>query len=207
MQPKVWRVRSVRASRAPADREGATRPVTAIRVEKRRSFVSRPFGGLPSECDVIALRELVPAATAPLKLADDDRTVTLCSLLPGAAPALVRDNGESLARPAGAAQLRRPLARPGAVLAKALDTAEPGAVGLTEPPGAGPRLQELVSGDRLDITVHDGFGYWVSDVDRTPDAGGSASSRPMAPPCRRRGWPAWRRRTGPTPAPRSTCAG
>ena len=57
-------------------------------------FVGRPFEGLPSECDVIAMRELVPAATAPLKLADDDRAVTLCSLLPGAAPALVRDNGE-----------------------------------------------------------------------------------------------------------------
>src|SRR5699024_10263976 len=27
-------------------------------------FVSRPFEGLPSECDVVALRELVPAATA-----------------------------------------------------------------------------------------------------------------------------------------------
>ncbi len=59
-----------------------------------QAFVGRPFEGLPSECDVIALRELVPAATAPLALSDDDRRVTLCSLLPGAAPALVRENGE-----------------------------------------------------------------------------------------------------------------
>jgi hypothetical protein len=29
------------------------------------TFVVRPFEGMPSECDVIALRELVPAATAP----------------------------------------------------------------------------------------------------------------------------------------------
>ena len=30
------------------------------------AFVKRPFEGLPSECDVIALRELVPAGTAPM---------------------------------------------------------------------------------------------------------------------------------------------
>ena len=57
-------------------------------------FVARPFEGMPNECDVIALRELVPAATAPLTLEDGDRTVRLCTLLPGAAPALVRDSGE-----------------------------------------------------------------------------------------------------------------
>ena len=28
-------------------------------------FVGRPFEGLPSECDIVAMRELVPAATAP----------------------------------------------------------------------------------------------------------------------------------------------
>ena len=33
----------------------------------------------------------------------------------------------------------------GAVLVRALD-AEPGIVGLTDPPGPGPRLQDLVSG-------------------------------------------------------------
>src|SRR5690349_12710820 len=53
-------------------------------------YVSRPFEGMPGECDVIALRELVPAATAPLTLMDHpDRTVQLCSLLPMAAPAMV----------------------------------------------------------------------------------------------------------------------
>jgi hypothetical protein len=52
----------------------------------------------------------------------------------------------------------------GAVLTSALD-AEPGVVGLTDPPGPGPRLQDLVTDKSLDITVHDDFGYWVSDVD------------------------------------------
>ena len=42
----------------------------------------------------------------------DDRPVLLCSLLPMAAPALVRAGRHALARPAGAAQLRRPEPRP-----------------------------------------------------------------------------------------------
>ena len=59
------------------------------------SSSAAPSQGLPSECDVVALRELVPAATAPLTLKDDpDRVVQLCSLLPMAAPAMVRDSGE-----------------------------------------------------------------------------------------------------------------
>src|SRR6478736_664729 len=60
-------------------------------------FVNRPFDGMPSECDVVALRELVPAATAPLTLKEPDargRSVQLCSLLPMAAPATVRESGQ-----------------------------------------------------------------------------------------------------------------
>ena len=127
-------------------------------------FVSRPFEGMPSECDVVALRELVPAATAPLTLKDSDRVVQLCSLLPMAAPAMVRESGEvwlGLQVQHGFGDPARDLA---AVLLKALDS-EVGIVGLTDPPGPGPRLQDLVTGDRLDVTVHDGFDYWVSDVE------------------------------------------
>ncbi|HWM05645.1 MAG TPA: DUF5926 family protein, partial [Actinophytocola sp.] len=57
-------------------------------------YVGRPFEGLPSECDIVALRELVPAATAPLTVTGADRTVQLCTLLPMAAPGMVRDSGE-----------------------------------------------------------------------------------------------------------------
>jgi hypothetical protein len=128
------------------------------------AFVGRPFAGLPSECDVIALRELVPAASAPLTLKDSERRVLLCSLLPGAAPAMVRDSGEIWL----GLQVQHNFGDPGrdlgAVLVKAL-AAEPGVVGLTDPPGAGPRLQDLVVGDTLQVTVHDGFGFWVADVD------------------------------------------
>src|SRR3954464_2555128 len=57
-------------------------------------YVARPFQGLPSECDLVALRELVPAATPPVTVDGTDRAVTLCTLLPMAAPAMVRDDGQ-----------------------------------------------------------------------------------------------------------------
>lgn len=138
------------------------------------AYSARPFAGLPSEADVVALREFVPAATAPLPLRDSDRQVLLCSLLPGAAPAMVRQDGTiwlGLQVQHGYGDASRDLA---AVLTQALD-AEPGSmVGLTGAPGDGPRLQDLVTDTVLDITVHAGFDYWLTDVD-DPDGTMAAS--------------------------------
>jgi len=130
-------------------------------------FVNRPFEGMPSECDVVALRELVPAATAPLTPADgvgDGRPVQLCSLLPMAAPAMVRDSGQIWLGLQVQHNFGDPSRDLGAVLLRALES-EPGIVGLTDPPGEGPRLQDLVTGSSLDVTVHDGFDYWIADVE------------------------------------------
>ncbi|MEJ7833404.1 MAG: DUF5926 family protein [Nocardioides sp.] len=135
-------------------------------------YVARPFEGLPSECDVIALRELVPAATAPLTVKGADRLVTLCSMLPMAAPAMSRESGEvwlGLQVQHGFGDPSRDLA---AVLLEAL-AAEPGIVGLTTPPGEGPRLQDLVTDTTLEITVHEGFDYWVSDVEGSEELAGA----------------------------------
>ena len=131
-------------------------------------YVSRPFEGMPSECDVVALRELVPAATAPLTLKDSDRVVKLCSLLPMAAPAMVRDSGEVWLGLQVQHNFGDPARDLGAVLARALE-AETGIVGLTDPPGEGPRLQDLITDTTLDVTVHDGFDYWIADVEDKAD--------------------------------------
>jgi hypothetical protein len=140
------------------------------------TYVARPFAGLPGECDLVAMREIIPAATAPLPLRDGaaGRAVQLCSLLPLAAPALVREDGTiwlGLQVQHGFGDPSRDLA---AVLQRALD-ADPGEgiVGLTEAPGDGPRLQDLVTAAPLEVTVHDSFDYWVADVD---DADGSAAA-------------------------------
>ena len=52
----------------------------------------------------------------------------------------------------------------GAVLEAALATEEPGIVGLMTAPGDGPSIQDLISDSSLDITVHDGFEYWIDDI-------------------------------------------
>jgi hypothetical protein len=48
------------------------------------------------------------------------------------------------------------------VLAAALEADHGARLGLTEDPGEGPKLQDLITGG-LEVTVHDGFDYWLTD--------------------------------------------
>ncbi|GAB7007537.1 DUF5926 family protein [Nocardioides sp. AN3] len=133
------------------------------------TFVKRPFAGLPNECDLVAMRELVPAATAPLTIkGHEDRTVLLATLLPLAAPAMARDSGQVWA----GLQVQHGFGDPSREVASALLTAlsaeESGIIGMLEAPGPGPRLQDIVLNSSLEVTVHDGFDFWVGDIeDRT----------------------------------------
>jgi hypothetical protein len=128
-------------------------------------FVLRTFEGLPNECDWVALREFVPSATAPLSITGTDRDVLLCSLLPMAWPAMVRDDGTvwvGLQVQHNSGDISRDVAF---ALEQALQ-AEPGdTVPVNTLPGVGSRLQDLVDQDSLDVTVHDGFDFWIDDVD------------------------------------------
>ncbi|WP_433857353.1 DUF5926 family protein [Streptomyces kronopolitis] len=132
------------------------------------ALVQRPFEGLPGECDWVALRELVPAATAELTLKgglpEGVPSVTLATVLPMAWPALRRDNGAimlGLQNDTASGDLSRDLAD---ILQRAL-TAEPG----TPVPAArtapdGPRLQDLLDADAaFEPTVHTGFEFWVEN--------------------------------------------
>jgi hypothetical protein len=132
-------------------------------------YVARPFEGLPSECDVVAMRELVPSATAPISVRGTEKPVLLCTLLPMAAPAMVRDSGQLWLGLQVQHNFGDPARDLGAVLQAAIDADESGIVGLTDPPGGGPRLQDLVTDEKLDVTVHDGFDFWISDVEDKDD--------------------------------------
>nr|WP_230394418.1 DUF5926 family protein [Plantactinospora alkalitolerans] len=141
------------------------------RAEKRQKvrdiFVPRPFEGLTDEAEWIALRELVPAATAPLTLTPalveefGDRPVSLATVLPMATPAISRADGQvfvGLQRHVQSGDASRDLAE---ALLCALRT-EPGqAVSVPPLPGEGPRLQDVLVDGPLDITMHDGFEFWV----------------------------------------------
>ena len=134
--------------------------------EERAAFVARPFEGLASECDWIALREIVPAATAPLTLAGDHagEQATLATVLPLAWPGLRRDDGTvliGLQVAGGTADPNRDVA---AALLAALD-AEPGTpVDAGGRGGTGPRLQDVLDpAAPLTITVHRGFDFWLEE--------------------------------------------
>ncbi len=125
-------------------------------------IVIRPFEGLAAECDLVAMREFLPSATAPLPLADGS-AVTLASVLPGASAALVRDSGEiflGMQVQTRSGDLSADLAR---ALAWARD-AEPGTSLPVVPPGASgaERLQDVLDPDApLDVTLMQDFAWWV----------------------------------------------
>jgi Family of unknown function (DUF5926)/SEC-C motif len=136
-------------------------------------FVSRPFEGLLGECDWVALREIVPAATAQLHLTGDlaGREATLATVLPMAWPGLVREDGSvfvGLQVAGGSGDPSRDVAD---ALEKALES-EPG-MPILQPtqPAPGRRLQDLLDpAAPLEVEVHQGFDFWLEGVeDRTPD--------------------------------------
>ena len=86
-----------KASRRPraARADRSARPAPA-------PFVARPFEGLAGETDWVAMREIVPAATATVRFAAGQAPegapdeVTIATVLPLAWPALHRESGEIL---------------------------------------------------------------------------------------------------------------
>jgi hypothetical protein len=136
-------------------------------------FVLRPFEGLPSEPDWVAMREVVPAATAHARTTAEygSRDILVTTILPMSWPALHRSDGMillALQTNAGTGDASRNLA---AVLLEAI-ALEPGTpVETTSAPGAGPRLQDVLDlSVPFEVTVHDGFEYWLApDTEVTPE--------------------------------------
>ncbi|MDK0520879.1 DUF5926 family protein [Streptomyces sp. ML-6] len=142
-------------------------------------LVHRPFEGLPGECDWVALRELVPAATVELKLKDGlpegVPSVTLATVLPMAWPALRRDDGSvllALQNDTPSGDLSRDLAD---TLLRAL-AVEPGSpVAAQRVAADGPRLQDVLDpGAVFEPVLHAGFEFWVPDAENaTPEVAAS----------------------------------
>jgi hypothetical protein len=129
--------------------------------KQRDVFVPRPFAGLASETEWVALREIVPAATAPLRLKGSDVPVTLSTVLPLHWPGMVTRGGArflGLQVGSRSGDASRDLAW---VLDRVVE-ADPGSsVTPTELPGPGPRLQDLLEDGPLEVTLHGGFDYWI----------------------------------------------
>jgi hypothetical protein len=139
--------------------------------------VLRPFAGRPDETEWVALREVVPAATAALRLrAEPDRDVTLSTVLPLNWPAMVRADGKvflGLQVPTRSGDVSRDL---GAALELALVSTPGTPVQLPGLPVPGPRLQDLLDDSPIDVTVHEGFDYWIEGAPESDDSDDVAAS-------------------------------
>ncbi|NYI05500.1 DUF5926 family protein [Allostreptomyces psammosilenae] len=137
-------------------------------------LVRRPFEGMAGECDWVAMRELVPAATAPLTLRPEvaaeygaeDTPITLATVLPLAWPGMKRADGKvliGLQTQGSSGDVARDL---GHALARALRN-EPGEpVPQSVPAPDGPRLPDLLDTSvPLDVTVHEGFEFWLEGME------------------------------------------
>ncbi|GAA1800746.1 topoisomerase II [Planosporangium flavigriseum] len=165
------------SKRAKNSRTGTDAPK---RQKVRDIFVPRPFAGMTDEAEWIALRELVPAATAPLRLAPDlvaqygDRQITLATVLPMAWPAMTKPDGRiflGLQRNTQSGDVSRDLA---VAVLRALETEPGNAVSVPALPGEGPRLQDVLVDGPLEITLHDTYEFWL-DPEATEDPNVRAS--------------------------------
>lgn len=138
----------------------------AAKPKRRRvQFVDRPFEGLPWEASLVAMREIIPSATLPLRTTEEYGAVefTLATLLPTMAAAMRRNDnalfvGAQTVMSSGdesrdlADRILQALElKPGDTLAQA-DLPEPG-----------PRLQDILDLEfESQMQMHEDFEYWFS---------------------------------------------
>jgi hypothetical protein len=144
--------------------------------------VLRPFAGRSDEPDLVALRELVPSASAPLTLSAEHlaahpehagRRIVIGTMLPQAVPALVRDDATVLVALQTVVPGLDPSADVAGALLAALDAAPGSAVDV--PPASGlreverrpgglaelPRLVDVLDPRPIEVTVHRGYEWWL----------------------------------------------
>jgi hypothetical protein len=141
------------------------------REKTRDIFVPRPFAGLAGEPDWIALREIVPAASATVRLAPDlldkygEREVTVATVLPMAWPAMTKPDGRIFLGLQRHVQSGDPSRDVALALLLALEAEPGGPVTVPALPGPGPRLQDVLVDGALDVVMHEGFDFWLDGVD------------------------------------------
>ena len=150
-----------------ASRRRTNRPTHTESRPAPAPFVARPFEGLPSETEWVALREILPAATGPVTLTTNGTTAqaTVCTVLPLAWPALHRNGGELFVATQSGATSGDPSRDIAAALLLAADVDEGTPITTVPNPTADSlRLQDILDTSApFDVTVHEGFDFWVGD--------------------------------------------
>lgn len=169
---KASRRRSRQQARS-AGEGGAPRKQRAAQVP----FVGRPFEGLAGETEWVAIREILPAATASITLTGDGgpegiTEATVATVLPMAWAGLHRENGEVVIATQSGGASGDPSRD---LVSQLLVTASvaPGMPVPSVPPPTidTPRLQDIVDQSTpFRAEVHDGFEFWTADAELDGDA-------------------------------------
>ena len=177
---------------------------------KKIEFVARPFAGIPAEEGLVAMMQIIPAATATVRLTQEygGGEVQLVTLLPELAQAMRRADGEVLVAMQTTMHSGDASRDVAAALIDALELEAGRGLARQGLPEPGPRLQDVLdlSGGSLAMCARPSTsGSTPSPLPmRRPPAPSRAPRRSCRPraPC-----PAWTTPTGAASTARSSCAG
>ena len=157
------------------------------------SVDSRVFQGVGAECDLIAMRELVASATFPVTVIgpEGEVEVTICTVLPGAIPALRFDEEFGGTRLV-AVQSPTPSNDPARDLAAAIEwvlATQPGEnTRHVEATADTPALADYLPADTApEVTVHENFNWWIpegAELNPQMQQGINAANQAMMPSVR-----------------------
>lgn len=151
-------------------RKKVTNPANRPAYRAPIPFVDRPYEGLSAEKDLVAMREILPAATMTARTSDayGNAEVILATLAPEGYPALVRKDGAivvGLQTRSHSGDLSHDA---GAAIVAALQFKEDGGQGVVdldvrEP---APRLQEVLVADSFgELELHSDFSFWFDPAE------------------------------------------
>ena len=143
------------------------RPAAASAKPRKQSieFVARPFAGLPAEEDLVAMAQIIPAATATVRLTKEygGKQVQLVTLLPEFVQGLKRSDGEVLVAMQTSMHSGDASRDVAAAVLATLELPEGQALRTDGLPEPGPRLQDLLDADFEPVfQLHDSFGFWAA---------------------------------------------
>ncbi|MHB1063711.1 MAG: DUF5926 family protein [Georgenia sp.] len=131
-------------------------------------FVERPFEGLPGEADIVAMCEVIPAATATVRTTAEygSREVQLVTLLPDNIRALHREDGAVLVALQTVMRSGDASRDVAAALLEALEL-EPGTpLAGAQLPEPGPRLQDVLDTTvPFEVRIQESFEFWLAPDD------------------------------------------
>lgn len=132
----------------------------------RVQFVERPFEGLPFEAELVAMSEIIPAATLPVRTTEEHgaEEILLVTMLPQMVGAIRRADGKLLV----AAQTVMSSGDASTDIADrilwGLELESGETFNQTEQPEPGSRLQDILDlSFESKLTLEEDFGFWIDE--------------------------------------------